>query len=139
MAHLRRLSRLCAGALLALGLAGALVLPLHAADPLRVVLLVDSSTSMSAMLTEFRSGIGTFIQELPEDVEVALISTGGQLRIRVPPTSDRKKLLDAAARFASDGGANSLLDTLLESDRRFLKPASDRRPLFEGFLEAASQ
>ena len=130
MAHLRRRSRLCAGALLALGLAGALVLPLHAADPLRVVLLVDSSTSMSPMLTEFRSGIGTFIQELPEDVEVALISTGGQLRIRVPPTNDRKKLLDAAGRFASDGGANSLLDTLLESDRRFLKPATDRRPLF---------
>jgi len=85
---------------------------------------------MSAMLTEFRSGIGTFIQELPDDVEVALISTGGQLRIRVPPTSDRKKLLEGAARFASDGGANSLLDTLLESDRRFLKPATDRRPLF---------
>lgn len=52
------------------------------------------------------------------------------MRIRAQPTSDRQILKAAAARFASDGGANSLLDTLLESDRRFLKPATNRRPLF---------
>jgi hypothetical protein len=37
---------------------------------------------------------------------------------------------DAAGRFASDGGANSLLPTLLESDNRLLRPAFDRRPVF---------
>jgi hypothetical protein len=103
---------------------------LRAADPLRVVLLVDSSTNMANMINEFRAGLTAFIQSIPDGVEVAFISTGGQLRIRVLPTTDKAKLLDAAGRFASDGGANSLLDTLLESDRRFLKPAADRRPLF---------
>jgi Mg-chelatase subunit ChlD len=102
----------------------------RAADPLRVVLLVDSSTSMANMLNEFRAGLIAFIQSMPDGVEVAFISTGGQLRIRVPPTMDKAKLLDAASRFASDGGANSLLDTLLESDKRFLKSAANRRPLF---------
>jgi hypothetical protein len=102
----------------------------RAADPLRVVLLVDSSTNMSQMLTEFRAGITAFIEAIPDDVEVALISTGGQLRVRVPPTTNRQQLLEAAGRFASDGGANSFLDTLLESDKRFLKSAPNRRPLF---------
>ena len=50
--------------------------------------------------------------------------TGGQTRIRVPPTTDRAALKTAAGRFAADGGANSFLDTLLESDKRFLRPVT---------------
>jgi VWA domain-containing protein len=111
-------------------LVGALAFPVRAADPLRVVLLVDSSTNMSTMLTEFRAGLTAFIEAVPDDVEIAFISTGGQLRVRVPPTTDKQRLLEAAGRFASDGGANSFLDTLLESDKRFLKSAPNRRPLF---------
>jgi len=102
----------------------------RASDPLRVVLIVDSSTNMSTMLNEFRAGLHSFIDNLPDDVELALISTGGQIRIRLAPTSDKEKMQQAISRFASDGGANSLIDTLVESDRRFLKPAADRRPLF---------
>src|SRR6478735_1248760 len=101
--------------LCAISVAAVLVMPLHAADPIRVVLLVDSSTNMSTMITNFRAGLTAFLEAIPDDVEVALISTGGQLRVRVPPTTDRQRLLEAAGRFASDGGANSLLDTLLES------------------------
>jgi hypothetical protein len=100
------------------------------ASPLRVVLLVDSSSAVASMLTQVRSGLSAFLDGLPEDVEVAFITTGGQLRVRVPPTTDRDRLRKAAAGFASDGGANSFLDTLLESDERFLKPAADRRPIF---------
>jgi hypothetical protein len=113
-----------------LSLAGAVPARVSAADPLRVVLLVDSSNSMATMLTEFRAGMNAFIDELPDDVEVALISTGGQFRMRLAPTSDRQRLREAAGRFASDGGANSFLETMLESDRRILKPATNRRPLF---------
>jgi hypothetical protein len=130
MTHLRRLSVVSPGLLLALWLTWALAVPVRAADPLRVVLLVDSSTSMASMLTEFRAGLNAFITGVPDDVEIALISTGGQIRVRVPPTTDRQRLHEAAGRFASDGGANSFLDTMLECDKRFLKPARDRRPLF---------
>lgn len=100
---------------------------LHAADTLRVVLMVDSSTNMATMLTEFRAGLHSFINAVPEDVEIAVVSTGGQLRIRVPPTLDRQRLHEAASRFSSDGGANSFLDTLIESDQRLLRSAADRR------------
>lgn len=98
--------------------------------PLHIVLIVDSSTAMATMLNEFRAGLAAFVETLPEDAEVAFISTGGQLRIRVPPGTDRARLNKAVAGFAQDGGANSFLDTLLEADKRFMKPATGRRQVF---------
>ncbi len=98
--------------------------------PLRIVLLLDSSSEVGAMVNQFRAGIKSFIDGLPEDAEVAIISTGGQLRIRQQPTADREKLLKTAGSFAQDGGANAFLDTLLESDQRFLRKATDRRHVF---------
>ena len=130
MTNLRRFTVAWFPVLGAICIAAVLVMPLRAADPIRVVLLVDSSTNMSTMLTNFRAGLTAFVEAIPDDVEVAFISTGGQLRVRVPPTTDRQRLLDAAGRFASDGGANSFLETLLESDARFLRPMHDRRPIF---------
>jgi len=62
--------------------------------------------------------------------EVAFITTGRQLRIRVPPTADRQKLKEAVAVFSSDEGANAFLDSLLEADRRFLRPVPLQWPVF---------
>jgi len=98
--------------------------------PVRIVLLVDSSTGVSQMLTQFRAGLNSFLDVLPGDPEIAFITTGGQIRIRVPPTSDRAKLHKAASAFASDGGANSFLETMMEADKRFLKAFADERPVF---------
>jgi Mg-chelatase subunit ChlD len=121
--------RVAATAIAAAVLLGAWPAAISAANPLRIVLLVDSSSSMTMMLTEFRAGLNAFLDSIPDDVEVSLVSTGGQLRIRVPPTLDRQRLHQAASGFASDGGANSLFDTLLESDQRLLRSARDRRPV----------
>src|SRR4051812_21956938 len=65
--------------------------------PMRVVVLVDSSSTMAPMLIEFRRALAAFADAVPPDVELALISTGGQLRIRVPPTADRDRFQKAAA------------------------------------------
>jgi hypothetical protein len=130
MTHVRHLLVFAlAGLLLASAWTAAPAAAIFAA-PLRVVLVVDSSSAIAPMLTQLRGGLSAFLEALPEDLEIALISTGGQLRVRVPPTTDRERLRKAAAGFASDGGANALLDTLLESDQRFLKSAADRRPVF---------
>jgi hypothetical protein len=99
-------------------------------SPMRIVLLVDSSTTVAPMLTPLRAGLRDFLEALPGEPEIAIISTGGQLRIRVAPTTDRVKLLAAASSFSSDGGGNSLVDTLIEADRRFLKSAPERRSVF---------
>ena len=98
--------------------------------PLRIVLLVDSSTTMAPMINDFRAALNAFIDALPAEHEVTFITTGTQIRIRAQPTTDREKLKMEAGRFASDGGANSFVDTLLESDRRFLKPAPAQWPVF---------
>ena len=92
--------------------------------PMRIVLLVDSSSAVGKMLNHFRAGLNTFFDTLGPEHEVVFITTGGQTRIRVQPTSDRAALKAAADRFASDGGANAFVETLLESDRRFLRPVT---------------
>jgi hypothetical protein len=89
--------------------------------PMRIVLLVDSSSAISQMLNHFRAGLNTFFDTLPPEHEVVFITTGGQIRIRVQPTTDRAALKTAAGRFASDSGPNSFVETLLESDQRFLR------------------
>lgn len=102
----------------------------HGTAPMRVVLLVDSSSAVAPLLTNMRAGLNSFLTALPPEHEITFISTGGQLRIRVPMTADRPKLFTAAAAFTSDGGGNSFVEALLESDRRFLKNAPTQWPVF---------
>jgi hypothetical protein len=92
--------------------------------------MVDSGANVATSLNLFRAGLNAFIDTLPDDAEVTMITSGGQLGIKVPVTTDRQKLREAANRFSSTGGANVFVDTLLEADKRFLKPAKDRMPVF---------
>ena len=96
---------------------------------MRIVLLVDSSTIVRSMVTEFRAGLSAFLAALPGQPEVVIVSTGGQFRVRAGPTSDRVVLHAAANSFASDGGGNALLDTMIEADKRFLKNATDQKAI----------
>jgi hypothetical protein len=98
--------------------------------PMRIILLVDSSTTVAPLLTTMRRGLTAFLDAMPPTQEMALITTGGQIGIRVPPTSDRAKLGAAATGFAAQGGANAFLETLLEADRRFLKNTPASWPVF---------
>jgi Mg-chelatase subunit ChlD len=102
----------------------------HSPGPIRIVLLVDSSQAMAAMLPQFRAGMHSFLNALPGEPEIAFVSAGGQLRVRVPPTSDRAALHQAVDRFTSDGGANSFLETMYEADKRFLRNAPGKRSVF---------
>ena len=92
--------------------------------PLRIALVVDSSSAVAPLLNNLRAGLTTFLDELPGEHEITFISTGGQIRIRQPVTTDRKKLKTAVGAFASDGGANSVIETMMEVDQRFLKGAA---------------
>lgn len=89
--------------------------------PMRIVLLVDSSTPVGPMLNNFRTALNGFIDELPEEEEVVFVSSGGQIRVRTQPGTDRVKLRNEVEHFAAEGGANAFLDTMLEADKRFLK------------------
>lgn len=97
--------------------------------PMRIALVVDSSSAMSPLLNNLRAALTTFLDELPGEHEIVLISTGGQIRIRQPVTTDRQKLKTAASAFASDGGPNSMVETMMEVDRRFLTVAPGQSPM----------
>ena len=67
--------------------------------PMRIILLVDSSAAVSSMIPQFRAGLADFLDELPGDPQIAIVTTGGSptggprftvtvtlsLALRVPP------------------------------------------------------
>ena len=98
--------------------------------PMRIVLMVDSSTAMSKMINQLKTALTAFADALPETEEVVFISSGGQIRVRTQADAGRERLRAEIARFASEGGANAFYDTLLEADKRFMKPAPRQWPAF---------
>jgi hypothetical protein len=68
-----------------------------AKDPMRIALILDTSDAAAPALTHMRSGAAAFLDALPPEDEVILITTGRQMRVRVPPSTDRKKLKETAA------------------------------------------
>ena len=98
--------------------------------PLRIVLMVDSSTPTAPMMNNFRIGLNGFVDMLPPEHQISFITTGGQIRVRTQPSADREQLKAEIARFASEGGANAFLETMIEADTRFLKPAPEQWPVF---------
>jgi hypothetical protein len=101
----------------------------RAIGPMRIGLVVDSSSAMAPLLNNLRAGLTTFLNELPGEHEIAFISTGGQIRIRQPVTTDRQKLKAAVGVFSSDNGGNSVVETMMEVDRRFLNAGPGQWPV----------
>jgi hypothetical protein len=98
--------------------------------PMRIVLLVDSSTSTQPMMTMFRNALNAFIDALPPQHEIVFVTSGSQIRVRNGPSTDRAKLKTDIGLLQSEGGANAFLETLLEADQRFLKNTTGVWPVF---------
>ena len=101
-----------------------------ATDPMRIGLLVDTSDGMSASLNPLREGLAAFIDAIPAEHEIAIISIGRQARPRVPPTLDRTRLQREVAGLFPDGGSPVLIDAMREVWDRFLKNAENKWPVF---------
>ena len=104
-----------------------------AKDPMRIALFLDTSDAAAGALTHMRAGSVAFLDALPPEDEVLIVTTGRQVRVRVQPTTDRKKLRDAAAGLFSDGAGTVLMDGLMEIDDRFFKKQADVWPVFVVF------
>lgn len=98
--------------------------------PMRVVLIVDSSTSTQPMMTMFRNALNEFVDTVPPQHEIVFITSGSQIRVRTEPSTDRTKLKNDIGLLQSEGGANAFLETLIEADQRYLKPAAGKWPVF---------
>ena len=100
-------------------------------DPMRIALIVDSSEATVGGLIDIRAGLQAFINAIPEEHEIGLITIGRQMRVRAQPDIDRTYLRQMVAEFASDGGRTTLLDGLRETDERFMRRLEDGRwPVF---------
>ena len=97
---------------------------------MRIVVLVDTGETMAPAINHLRAGLVAFGEGIGAPHELALVGTGRQVRVRVPPSADHKKFLDAARGLFADGGSTILSDALMDMDDRFMKKAEDRWPIF---------
>ena len=97
---------------------------------LRIALLVDTSAGTREDLPQLRRGLTALLAAIPDDQEIALISTGRRVETRVPPTLDRKKLQNSINGLLPGDGPTPLMDAILEVDERFMRNAGNRSPLF---------
>ena len=110
-----------------------------ASDPMRIALVLDTSDAASPGLVHMRTAAVAFLDALPPEDEVLIVTTGRQARVRVQPTTDRKKLKETAGGLFTDGAGTVLMDGLLEIDDRFLKKADDRWPVFVIFTSDGTE
>jgi hypothetical protein len=103
---------------------------LTAAPPMRVALLVDTSAATAGAIVQIRAAVAAFLDTLPPEHEVLLVTTGRHAQVRVPPTTDRSKLKGNVGGILSDSGPTALMDALTEVDGRFMTKAGDRWPVF---------
>jgi len=98
-------------------------------QPMRIMLLVDTTEGSKYKLPDLRAALDAFIDVIPEPHEIALVTTGQQVQVKAQPTSDHKKVKDAAASLFSVGGGTLLFDAIVDVDDRFLKKADNRSPV----------
>src|SRR3989442_193405 len=77
---------------------------------MRMGRLVASSGAFAGMITKSGGGLTLLVDIRPDDVEVAFISMGGKLRVRLPRTTAHAQLQKAVSSFTADGGGNAFLD-----------------------------
>jgi Mg-chelatase subunit ChlD len=107
--------------------------------PMRIALMLDTSAGTAPELNHMRSAAAAFLDALPPNDEVILITTGRQVRVRLPPTTDREQLKHTAAGLFNDGGTTVLMDGLLEIDERFFRKAEDRWPVYVIFTSDGTE
>jgi hypothetical protein len=99
-------------------------------DPMRIVILVDNSQTLADPLVYIRRGLPQFVNALPPNHELMLVTTGGQLNIRVEPTRDYLDILDSARSIqVMRSSGNALIGSVEEVYGRYLRGVERRFPM----------
>src|SRR5262245_21310380 len=75
---------------------------------MRVALLVDTGAGTSSGMHHVRASIDAFVDAMPPNHELLLVTTGRRVQVRVPPTSDLAKIKKSAGGITADGGPTPL-------------------------------
>jgi hypothetical protein len=87
--------------------------------PMKLTVLVDNGLGSGAYLSELRSGLRNFFNEIPDEVELSLLTLAPQPRWVVRPTTVLDKLIDGVDLIAPDGATAKFFDGLSEAAARF--------------------
>jgi hypothetical protein len=99
-------------------------------DPMRIAILVDNSQTFSDDMPQIRRALQQFVNALPANHELMLVTTGGQMNIRVPPTRDYLEVQQAIGeinRMMSSG--NAMIGSVQEIFDRYLRTVERRYPM----------
>jgi hypothetical protein len=102
----------------------------QAGDPMRIAILVDNSQTPLEPLPQIRRGLQQFVSALPPNHELMLVTTGGQMNVRVQPTRDYLEIQEAVGEinFMRSMG-NALIGSIHEVYDRYLRTVERRFPM----------
>ncbi len=87
--------------------------------PVRITVLIDNAEDTRAALQHMREGLKGFVDAIPEDVEIGLLTLASQPRWITRHTTDRAELLDGIDLVTPDYGTSArFLDGWLEAAKR---------------------
>jgi hypothetical protein len=99
-------------------------------DPMRIAIVVDNSQTTSDNLPQIRRALQDLVNALPPGHELMLVTTGGQMNIRVQPTRDYLEIQEAAGEiFVARGGGNALIGSVQEIYDRYFRAVEKRWPV----------
>lgn len=85
----------------------------------KLQLLIDNGIGMpQESIGDLRKGVQGFLQALPPNIEVTVVTTAPQPRFLERATTDRQKLIDAVNRLSPDSGAGRFVESLAEATQR---------------------
>jgi hypothetical protein len=100
-------------------------------DPMRIVILVDNSQiPVIDPLPFVRRGLQQFLNALPPNHELMLVTTGGQMNIRVEPTRDYLAVMQSAGAIQlMRTSGNALIGSVQEVYERYVRGVERRYPM----------
>jgi hypothetical protein len=99
-------------------------------DPMRIAILVDNSQLLIDPLPFIRRGLQQFLNALPPNHELMLVTTGGQMNMRVEPTRDYLDVLESVNSIqVARGSGNALMGSVEQIHSRFLRGLERRFPV----------
>ena len=101
------------------------------AQPMRIIMFVDNSDPTAPATNPLRAGVTQFIDAIPPEHELMLMTISRNLQVRVQPTMDHKRMTDGAKLIFGESNAPSVLfNGLQEAFTRFARDVKDRWLIF---------
>lgn len=99
-------------------------------DPMRIAIVVDNSQTFVDGTPQIRRALQQFVNGLPPNHELMLVTTGGQMNIRVQPTRDYLEILEAIQEITGmRQTGNAMVGSVQEIYDRYLRTVERRYPM----------